>query len=229
VRIFGDVREMEGALRQRMDEGSSARLVAGFCWPWSDPDEDGSLVPDVAIGNWARPWNRKPKDMWRRRKGSSERPANHPYKIWATTDAGFDQVGCIYSAQGFEFDYVGLIVGRDLRWDPVSSRWMADLRQNEDVGFKSGLPSKDMAVDKLKQIYRVLATRGMKGTYLYFLDEATGTMWIGWARGCDPMSVGQPPNCRYLDEWRMCVRIPWWRAARGGFGRCARLLQVDRA
>lgn len=128
---------------------------------------------NVVIGNWARPWNKKPRDMWRNR-GTPEAPGNHPYTIWATEREGFEQVGCIYSAQGFEFDYVGVIFGSDLRWDPQSRSWVEDLQANRDRGFQQGLRrDRHLAVERLKHIYRVLSTRGMKGTYFYFLDNAT--------------------------------------------------------
>jgi len=173
VRVFDRVEDMEFALRSSQVQGWTARLVAGFCWPWSDPDANGSLYPDVEIGAWKRPWNRKPRDMWKN-KGSAEPPARHPYKIWATQPEGFDQVGCIYSAQGFEFDYVGVIWGSDLRWNLTDGHWVADLTRSEDVGFKRGLGREPaLAAEKLSQIYRVLSTRGMKGTYFCFLDEAT--------------------------------------------------------
>jgi DUF2075 family protein len=174
VRLFSDVRAMETALRQKISAGSTARMVAGFTWPWSDPQPDRSLVKDVVIGSWARPWNRKPREMWREKRGSAENPARHPYTLWANTAAGFDEVGCIYSAQGFEFDYVGVIFCRDLRWDPLTAGWVADLRQNQDPGFKRGLAGEPyLDLERLKHIYRVLSTRGMKGTYLCFLDDPT--------------------------------------------------------
>lgn len=49
--------EMENILRGKLEEGYSARISAGYCWPWSDPRPDGSLVSDVRVGDWARPWN----------------------------------------------------------------------------------------------------------------------------------------------------------------------------
>jgi hypothetical protein len=173
VQVFDRVEQMELALQDRITEGASARMVAGFCWPWSDPNLNVSLVPDVKIGAWSRPWNRKPRDMWRN-KGNAEPPERHPYKIWATQPQGFGEVGCIYSAQGFEFDYVGVIFGGDLKWDAMSNCWSLDLTRNEDVGFKHGLTRDSAkAIEKLKHIYRVLSTRGMRGTYFYFLDDAT--------------------------------------------------------
>lgn len=171
VKLFQRVEDMEQALRAKTSQDYSARMVAGFCWAWSDPHTDGSLAPDVQIGSWVRPWNRKPGDMYGH---SAEPPVRHPYKLWATTPEGFREIGCIYSAQGFEFDYVGVIFGNDLRWNPETNSWIVDLQHSRDQSFKSGV-SRDagLALQKLKHVYRVLATRGMKGTYFYFLDPAT--------------------------------------------------------
>jgi hypothetical protein len=149
VKVFDKIEGMEAALRAKVALGASARIIAGFCWPWSDPVQDRtlqlwpdprgdySLYPDVTIGGWARPWNRKPRDMWRI-KGSAEPPARHPYTIWASEPEGFDQIGCIYSAQGFEFDYVGVIIGSDLRWDVVGKRWAVDLKANRAESHRMG-------------------------------------------------------------------------------------------
>jgi hypothetical protein len=51
--------ELESILRGKLDQGYSARMTAGYCWPWSDPRPDDTLVSDVVIGDWARPWNVK--------------------------------------------------------------------------------------------------------------------------------------------------------------------------
>ena len=96
--------ELEAVLRDRLDAGYSARMTAGFCWRWSNPDGD-RLIPDVVIGDWARPWNAK---------GDRSVGSAPPSALWATLDGGFDQVGCVYTAQGFEYDWNGVIVGPDL-------------------------------------------------------------------------------------------------------------------
>ena len=96
---------MEDELQARISDGYVARITAGFCWPWSDPRPDGTLVEDVTVGPWQRPWNLR-----------SDKPLNGipSSSLWATQDAGFGQVGCIYTAQGFEYDYGGVILGADL-------------------------------------------------------------------------------------------------------------------
>jgi hypothetical protein len=91
-------------MRGHVETGATARLVAGFCWPWSKPDRAGELLPDVQIGGWARPWNARP-DAGRLRKGIP------PAALWAYDRGGIDQVGCVYTAIQF---IVGVI------WDPTN-------------------------------------------------------------------------------------------------------------
>lgn len=160
-RIASSPGELETMIRDRADAGNTARLVAGFCWPWSNPLPGGGLVPDVVIGDWARPWNRK-------RDGSAA-PKNDPYTIWATRPEGLHQIGCIYSAQGFEFDYCGVIFGNDLMWSDLTRGWSGVNSNSRDTVVKR---SGDFT-QLMLHTYRVLLSRGMKGTYVYFLDDAT--------------------------------------------------------
>jgi len=94
---------LDEIIEKAHDTGEWARLLAGFCWRWSDPAADGTLVHDVVIDGWSRPWNAKAL------ASRSYKPESHPYRLWAETPLGETQVGCIYSAQGFEFDRVGVI------------------------------------------------------------------------------------------------------------------------
>lgn len=96
---------MEASLKTRIAAEYSGRIAAGYCWLWSDPEPDGTLVRDVKIGNWSRPWNLQGD----RSVGGAPAAA-----LCATDPAGFGQVGCVYTAQGFEYDYAGVIIGPDL-------------------------------------------------------------------------------------------------------------------
>ena len=99
------------------------------------------------------------------------RTASRPSATGPVDPAGINQVGCIYTAQGFEFDYVGVIIGRDLRWDPSSEEWIGDPSESFDSIVKR---SGDRFTDLVKRTYRVLLTRGMKGCYVYFEDGVSG-------------------------------------------------------
>jgi hypothetical protein len=157
------VQELERLIRLRAGEGSNARLVAGFCWPWSNPEPDGSLVPDVQIGDWQMPWNARP-DAGILAPGI---PKSH---YWATDPGGLEQVGCVYTAQGFEFDYVGVIFGRDLVYRPAIG-WVGQPAESKDRMVARG--DRERFIDYVKSTYRVLLTRGLRGCYVYFLDQQT--------------------------------------------------------
>lgn len=160
--IVDSINELEQRIRTKAREGS-ARLVAGFCWPWSIPRADGTLEHDVKIGEWSMPWNARP-DEGRLAKGIPKS------NFWASDLGGLEQIGCVYTAQGFEFDYVGIIFGRDLRYSWAENTWFGDKTQSFDTVVKR---SKEQFLDLVKNTYRVLFTRGIKGCYVYFLDDDT--------------------------------------------------------
>ena len=164
-RIVDSVEQLDALIRSKADEGHSARLTAGFCWPWSNPNADGTLVNDVKVGNWQMPWNARPD-------AGRLAPDIPPSNFWASDPNGINQVGCVYTAQGFEFDYVGVIWGRDLRWDPATNAWIGDSSESYDSIVKR---SGDKFTDLVKRTYRVLLTRGLKGCYVVIEDGPTGT------------------------------------------------------
>lgn len=155
--------ELDEMVRGRADAGESARLAAGFCWRWSDP-KDGALVDDVVIGSFRRPWNAKPD--------AAKLPPRVPKSnYWATDPQGIGQVGCVYTAQGFEFDYIGVIWGDDLVYRASEGGWVGQKAASHDSQVKRAQP--EHFTDLVKNTYRVLLTRGLKGCYVYFTDLET--------------------------------------------------------
>jgi hypothetical protein len=164
-RILESVESLESAIRARAAEGHTARLAAGFCWPWSPPRADGTLVDDVVIGDFKRPWDAKPGN-WKLAPGIPSA------SLWATDPTGIEQVGCVYNIQGFELDYVGVIWGRDLVYDFAAQAWVGNKKESSDQVVKR---SKERFVDLVKNTYRVLLSRGLRGCYVYFMDKDTET------------------------------------------------------
>lgn len=163
VTVADSPEEMEHLLRTQLDEGYSARMSAGYCWPWSDPSADGTLVPDVQVGGWARPWNLKGD----RRIGDAP-----PSALWATDDGGFGQVGCVYTAQGFEYDWSGVILGPDLVWRDGAFACVREANRDPDMRNRTRVPAAQF--DRLvRHVYKVLLTRGMVGTVLFSTDPET--------------------------------------------------------
>ena len=161
-KVFNSPIELENAIHAKVKEGATARMSAGFCWRWSDPDSSGNLLDDVVVGDWRRPWDAKP-GAGRLAKGIP------PAALWAYDPNGIGQVGCVYTAQGFEFDYIGVIIGKDLIYRSDKG-WVGVKEESYDTMVKR---SKDKFVDLVKNTYRVLLTRGMKGCYVYFMDDET--------------------------------------------------------
>jgi uncharacterized protein len=154
---------LEAAIRARANEGFTARVSAGFCWPWSEPRADGTLVEDVVIDDFRRPWDAKP--------GSRNLAPGIPSAaLWATDPAGIDQIGCVYNIQGFELDYIGVIWGRDLVFRFDKNDWIGNREESADSVVKR---SREGFVDLVKNTYRVLLSRGMKGCYVHFMDKET--------------------------------------------------------
>ncbi|GAB3474543.1 DUF2075 domain-containing protein [Amycolatopsis cihanbeyliensis] len=152
--------DLETQLATKLGNGFGARITAGFCWPWSDANPHTGLVNDVVIGSWKRPWNVKGD------RGVNGAP---PAQLWATDPAGFGQVGCIYTAQGFEYDWNGVIFGPDLVWR--TDKWVAVPTASKDTIVARAKPHE---FDRLiKHTYKVLLTRGMAGTVLYSTDPET--------------------------------------------------------
>jgi uncharacterized protein len=146
------------------EKENSARLVAGYCWPWSKTlGPDGDLVKDVRIGDFAMPWE------------THEAVPNPPkgyvkWYEWAYKTQGIKQIGCIYTAQGFEFEYIGVIIGPDLSFDEEKKEIVTRIEETRDPTLKR---SPDHFSTHVRNIYRVLLTRGMKGCYVYFVDKGT--------------------------------------------------------
>lgn len=199
--IVDSMADMQAKLDALRDQGNKARLVAGFCWRWSIPNGNGTLVHDVSdprFGAWSAPWIEKTEQH--------AAPIDSRYTKWATDDTYYSQVGSIYSAQGFEFDYIGLIVGEDLVWR--NGKWVADVSKNQDGVFKRDLKSSGSdAAEHLRNIYRVLLTRGMKGTFVFFLDQETrrhfeellSGAWLPLARTADRLLLSRGSLGRVQD------------------------------
>ncbi|MCP8970927.1 DUF2075 domain-containing protein [Ectobacillus ponti] len=133
------------------------RLLAGYAWDWTKNPKDGKLADDVVIEEhgFALPWN-------------------DPNRIdWAIHPECARQIGCIHTVQGLEMDYVGVIIGRDLGYDPHTGSLVVRREEFRDKGAKPAKPKKgqpDPLVDLVRNTYKTLMTRGIKGCYVYCCD-----------------------------------------------------------
>jgi uncharacterized protein len=144
-------------IKEKVQDGYNARMLAGFAWPWTKDGNANGEVPDVKIEEhgFKMPWNGR---------SISE--------TWAIHEDGVNQIGCVHTSQGLEFDYVGVIFGNDLKFDPKKMELYADYDEYKDTVGKKGLKNNPRKLTELvKNIYKILMSRGMKGCYVFCRDE----------------------------------------------------------
>lgn len=154
-RIFDDASSMREALREKNAINNKARMVAGYCYDWDVKNHRGE-VDIVLPGGFQAKWNL----------------AND--KIWAINPRSFEEVGCIHTAQGLEFDYVGVLIGKDLTYDKSSGRVVTDKTAISRDDNSSGIRTASDADARrlILNTYKTLLTRGQKGCIVYCEDEA---------------------------------------------------------
>jgi DUF2075 family protein len=162
--IFDSVSEMRDVIFEKNKVNNKSRLVAGYCWNWISKKD--SRLNDIVIPgeNFAMKWNL----------------ASYAMK-WIIEKDSVNEVGCIHTCQGLEVDYVGVIVGKDLIYrngeltTDVSARAKTDGSLRGYKKFREDNEAEaDVRVDEIiRNTYRTLMTRGMKGCYVYFEDKQT--------------------------------------------------------
>lgn len=159
-RLFDNPNELRDAIFEKNRPDNKSRLVAGYCWNWIKEGKNDSSIHDIVLGdyNFEMSWN----------LGSSQ--------TWAIDPDSVREIGCIHTCQGLEFDYVGVIIGPDLRYEnghivtDVSKRAKTD---QSVKGIKSLPPieRERKAATIIKNTYKVLMSRGMMGCYVYCCDR----------------------------------------------------------
>jgi len=155
IRVFDDPNELRDKLREINGISNKARMVAGYCYDWNVKHQRGDF--DIYLKNDFRAkWNLE---------GDS---------IWAINPKSFEEVGCIHTSQGLEFDYVGVFIGKDLRFDTALGRVLTDQSAISKDDKSSGIRSakRDVADRLIRNTYRTLLTRGQKGCFIYCEDDA---------------------------------------------------------
>lgn len=153
-----------GEMQQLVEEHNAdnkARILAGYCWNWPTGTRGDTSYYDIRIGDWGISWN----------LGDTTTYAIDPDSV--------HEAGCIHTTQGLEFDYVGVIIGDDLRYEDghVITDYTKRASTDQSLrGVRSRIKDGDTGVldeadEIIRNTYRTLMTRGMKGCYVYCTDE----------------------------------------------------------
>ncbi len=162
-RVFDNPADLHALVELKNRPNNRSRVVAGYCWKWPSKRNPAAWDIELPQFDYRRRWNLdKDKD------GS----------LWIVTPGSVEQVGCIHTCQGLELDYVGVIIGPDLVYR--DGRIVADARKRassdqsvrglNQMMMTDPVSARALADAIVKNTYRTLMTRGMKGCYVYCTD-----------------------------------------------------------
>lgn len=157
LRMFDSLALLREEIVNREKEEGLARIVAGYAWEWKSRRDKTAF--DIELDGLCLRWNSTDKD-------------------WINSPRSLSEVGSIHTVQGYDLNYAGVIIGPDLRFDPVERRVYVDRESYKDVKGKEnnkklGITySDDDLLEYIANIYAVLLTRGIRGTYVYVCDPA---------------------------------------------------------
>ncbi len=161
IRVCDTPEEVQRIICEKNQRNNCARILAGYCWNWPKEHRGDSSYHDITIGDFGISWNLDGGD------------------IFALGKDTVNEAGCIHTTQGLEFDYVGVIIGDDMRYE--DGRIVTDFHKRAGTDqsirglktlYKTDPAEADRRADEIiKNTYRTLMTRGMKGCYIYCTDH----------------------------------------------------------
>jgi len=162
-KVIDNPNELLELIKDKNKINNKSRLVAGYCWDWIKSEKNNTDMHDISISDYdfSMSWN----------LGNSS--------TWAIDSESINEVGCIHTCQGLEFDYVGVIIGEDIRYEDgqIVTDYSKRAKTDQSLkGLKKILKTNKDEANKLadiiiKNTYRTLMTRGMKGCYIYCVNK----------------------------------------------------------
>ncbi len=149
IRLASDFRTFDELYKRKEARYGLTRMVAGFAWKWNSKND--SSATDIEIEGYKKRWN-------------------SVLENWVHSDNAVNEVGCIHSTQGYDLNYGFVILGKDIRYDPAGKCVYIDRSNYCDRYGQQGATDKELD-EYIKNIYYVLMSRGVKGTYLYVCDK----------------------------------------------------------
>lgn len=157
--MFDDMNDLYAELAIKEKQFGLCRMLAGYAWPWASSSRSENPAPfDIDIDGLRFKWNTTAKD-------------------WVNSTSAFGEVGSIHTIQGYDLNYGGVIIGADLRYDPSTSSIFIDRQNYFDSKGKENNPklgvtySDEDLLTFITNIYAVLLTRGIRGTFVYVVDK----------------------------------------------------------
>lgn len=161
-KVFDTPEQVRDLIFEKNKVNNRSRILAGYCWNWNKKEQNNTHFHDIKIGTFGISWNLKNTSTY------------------AIDPGSVNEAGCIHTSQGLEFDYVGVIIGEDLRYEngciitDFTKRAKTDSSLRGIVSLYKKEPAKALKIadELIKNTYRTLMTRGMKGCYVYCCDKS---------------------------------------------------------
>lgn len=152
-KIYDNVEEMVSAIKEKDKKHGLSLVVAGYAWPWHTKSGSKSKQKyDIEIGNYKGIWNSTATD-------------------WVNSPNAINEVGCIHTVQGYDLNYIGVIIGPEFGYDIENKNFFVDREKYLDRNGRAGIQDPKELDGYIKNIYKTILTRGIKGTYVYIVDE----------------------------------------------------------
>lgn len=153
-RVYEHIKDLQQKIADREKEGGLARVVAGYAWPWLTKDKSAHTY-DFEIEGQKFIWNSTTTD-------------------WVNSSNAVNEVGCIHTIQGYDLNYVGVIFGAEISYDPITKKIVIDQGKYKDINGKRAITHPEELEAYIINIYKTLMTRGIKGCYVYCVNEELG-------------------------------------------------------
>ena len=162
IEIIDDPNDVVEKIKSLNTKDNKARILAGYCWEWISKKDGKGYDITIEKYDFQHQWNFSKT------------------KTWAIDDESVDQIGCIHTSQGLEFNYCGVIIGPDLRYENghVITDYTKRAKTDKSLDGLKTLCKKgdELALEKadaiIRNTYKTLLSRAMKGCFVYCTDEA---------------------------------------------------------
>ena len=148
--IYTNIQKMISDIKTKNTEHQLCRVVAGYAWPWTTKGSNEGY--DIEIDGVKLVWNSTAQD-------------------WVNSKNSINEVGCIHTVQGYDLNYVGVIIGPELSYDATNNKLVVNAEKYKDINGKRSITEPKELERYIVNIYKTLLTRGIKGAYVYVVDK----------------------------------------------------------
>lgn len=150
LKLFGSISDMKYEITKRDEEYGLSRLIAGYAWPWISKNNNN--LNDIVIQDVELKWNSVSDD-------------------WVNSENSINEVGCIHTTQGYDLNYAGIIFGKEISYDKNKKKIIIIPDNYHDRNGRLTITDPTELENFIKNIYKTILLRGIKGTYIYACDE----------------------------------------------------------